>query len=73
MTMTLYNEDCLEGMKKLQNESIDTIISDPPYQLTSTRIYPKDTKIKEISEQLKKNVEENTAYGSAIGIMKILK
>ena len=66
MTMTLYNEDCLEGMKKLQNESIDTIISDPPYQLTSTRVYPKDTKIEDISEQLKRNVEENTAYGSAI-------
>ena len=62
----IYNMDCLEGLKLLDSESIDAIISDPPYQLTSTRVYPKDTKIEDISEQLKKNVEENTAYGSAI-------
>jgi len=27
----IYKEDCLEGMKKLPNESIDLIITDPPY------------------------------------------
>ena len=62
----IYNTDALEGLKQLDENSIDTIISDPPYQLTSTRVYGKETPISEISNQLKDNVEENTAYGSLI-------
>ncbi len=31
----VYNEDCLTGMQKLDTDSIDAIVSDPPYQLTS--------------------------------------
>ena len=27
----IYNEDCLETMKKMDNESIDFIITSPPY------------------------------------------
>ena len=27
----LYNEDCVEGMKKLENESIDLVVTSPPY------------------------------------------
>ena len=27
----IYNMDCLEGMKKLENESIDLIYLDPPF------------------------------------------
>lgn len=27
----IYNEDCLEGMKKLEDNSIDLIVTDPPY------------------------------------------
>lgn len=27
----IYNEDCLEGMKKIQDNSIDVILTDPPY------------------------------------------
>lgn len=27
----IYNGDCLEGMKKLNDESIDLIVTDPPY------------------------------------------
>lgn len=29
--MQLYNEDCLEGMKRIPDGSIDAIICDPPY------------------------------------------
>lgn len=32
----LYNMDCLEGMKQLDNESIDLIITSPPYNLGKT-------------------------------------
>lgn len=28
----IYNEDCLEGMKRISDESIDCILTDPPYQ-----------------------------------------
>ena len=31
----IYNTDALEGLKQLDENSIDAIISDPPYQLTS--------------------------------------
>jgi hypothetical protein len=29
----IYNEYCLEGMKKIPDRSIDTIITDPPYNI----------------------------------------
>ena len=29
----IYNEDCLKGMKKLPNKSVDLILTDPPYNL----------------------------------------
>lgn len=32
----IYNEDCLEGMKKIPSGSIDLIVSDPPYLLNNT-------------------------------------
>jgi len=29
----IYNEDCIVGMKKIKNESVDIIICDPPYNI----------------------------------------
>ena len=29
----IYNEDCIEGMKKLENNSIDLIVTSPPYNI----------------------------------------
>jgi site-specific DNA-methyltransferase (adenine-specific) len=29
----VYNEDCVEGMKKIKSESVDIIICDPPYNI----------------------------------------
>ncbi|UVD42583.1 putative adenine-specific DNA methyltransferase [Staphylococcus phage vB_SauM-V1SA22] len=26
----IYNEDCLEGMKKIPDNSVDLIVTDPP-------------------------------------------
>lgn len=31
----IYNEDCLTGMKKIDDESIDLLVTDPPYKVTS--------------------------------------
>ncbi|MCH9845008.1 MAG: site-specific DNA-methyltransferase [Alphaproteobacteria bacterium] len=33
MTYNLYNEDCLAGLDKIPDESIDLIVTDPPYCL----------------------------------------
>lgn len=30
----IYNEDCLEGMKKIEDKSVDLIITDPPYNIS---------------------------------------
>ena len=27
----LYNEDCAEGLKKLEAESVDLVVTSPPY------------------------------------------
>lgn len=32
-TNKIYNEDCVLGMKKIANESVDIIICDPPYNI----------------------------------------
>lgn len=29
----IYNEDCIQGMKKIKSESVDIIICDPPYNI----------------------------------------
>lgn len=34
---TIYNEDCLEGMKRIPDESIDMIICDLPYEKTKNK------------------------------------
>lgn len=31
----LFNADCLEVMKEMENESIDLIVTDPPYKVTA--------------------------------------
>lgn len=31
---TIYNEDCLEGMKRIADESVDLIVTDPPYLIS---------------------------------------
>ncbi|MEN0645448.1 site-specific DNA-methyltransferase [Alkalicoccobacillus gibsonii] len=32
-TVNLYNEDCIEVLKRIKNESVDLILTDPPYNL----------------------------------------
>lgn len=31
--MKIYNMDCLIGMRQMKNESVDLIITDPPYAM----------------------------------------
>ena len=50
----IYNEDCLEGMKKIPSKTIDLIVSDPPYIIDNSGggIYARDDKgyVKELDE-----------------------
>lgn len=32
---TIYNEDCLEGMKRISDESVDLVVTDPPYRIST--------------------------------------
>lgn len=31
-----YNEDCLIALKRLPDKSVDLIVTDPPYQISTT-------------------------------------
>ena len=33
MTRVILNQDCIEGMRELEDESVDIIICDPPYNI----------------------------------------
>ena len=53
----IYNEDCLEGMKKMKSGSVDLIITSPPYNLGNNhhtgnkRINPYEDNMKESEYQ----------------------
>jgi site-specific DNA-methyltransferase (adenine-specific) len=32
----IYNEDCLEGMKRMPDKSIDLVVADPPYNIQTS-------------------------------------
>ena len=36
ITNKVYNEDCLEALKRVPDKSVDCIITDPPYFLGMT-------------------------------------
>ena len=35
--MNIINGDCLEELKKLEDNSVDAVITDPPYGLSNTK------------------------------------
>ena len=35
MKMKLYNDDCMNIMKILEDNSVDLVVTDPPYKVTS--------------------------------------
>lgn len=56
----IYNEDCLEGMKKIDDKSIDMILCDLPYGTTACKwdtIIPFD----KLWEQYKRIIKDNCA------------
>ena len=56
--MKLYNGDCLEVMKSIQDKSIDAIITDPPYGTTNCKwdsVIPFDPMWKQLNRIIKDN------------------
>ena len=47
--ITLYNQDCIEAMSKLKAESIDLVITDPPYNLGNF-MKKRDTNLKKMRD-----------------------
>ncbi|GHV94427.1 hypothetical protein AGMMS50293_07470 [Spirochaetia bacterium] len=47
--ITLYNEDCIKGMKHIPDETIDLILTDPPYNLGQF-MQDRDTNLKKMRE-----------------------
>ena len=39
---TIYNEDCLEGMKRIPDKSVDLVVTDPPYLINYQTNYRKN-------------------------------
>jgi len=35
-TNKIYNEDCIEGLKKIEDNSIDFVLTDPPFKISQT-------------------------------------
>jgi len=57
---TIYNEDCLQGMKRIPDESVDAIICDLPYGTTACAwdsVIPFD----KLWEQYKRIIKPNGA------------
>lgn len=42
-TNIIYNEDCIKGLKRLPNKSVDCIITDPPYGINKKGIINDDS------------------------------
>ena len=64
---TIYNEDCLEGMKRIPDKSVDMILCDLPYGTTQNKwdvIIPFDLLWKEYERILKeRGVVVLTSHG----------
>jgi len=54
---SIHNGDCVEFLKELKTGSVDTIITDPPYQYLKHELdvaFPEKTVFKEFYRVLKK-------------------
>jgi len=63
----IYNVDCFEGMKQIPDNSIDLVLTDPPYGISKKGITNDDLELSEYKKWLKKVIDEidrvtNNAY-----------
>lgn len=57
----IYNEDCLEGMKKIDDKSVDCIITDLPYQQTSRNKWDTLIPFEPLWKQYERIIKDNGA------------
>ena len=57
----IYNEDCLEGMKKIDDKSVDAIITDLPYGQTSRNKWDSIIPFEPLWEQYERIIKDNGA------------
>ena len=57
---SIYNIDCVEGLKQLDNNSIDLIITDPPYLIENTKAGGKSELAKSIQHMNDELSSNNT-------------
>lgn len=74
MDLKLYNQDCLEGMKNLADNSIDLVVIDPPYIFEQTGGGGAfGTKKRKYSEEIYMSKSENLKFGFDFAILDELK
>ena len=49
-TNVIYNEDCIEGVKKLSDDSLDLVLTDPPYNASKSKIKSDTKNYKAVNE-----------------------
>ena len=60
MPYEIYNEDCLEGMKRIESGSVDMILTDSPYEITATP-FDKRLPFEPMWEQFRRVGKKNVA------------
>lgn len=60
MNYEIFNEDCLEGMKRIETGSVDAIICDPPFGITACE-WDKRIPFEPMWEQFKRVTKRNAA------------
>lgn len=60
----LYNEDSLTGLKRLENESVDCILTDPPYLYLKNQKLEREFDEKEFFNQCKRVLKKGRIYNS---------
>ena len=56
----IYNEECLEGMKKIPDKSVDMILCDLPYEVTALK-WDKIIPLDKLWEQYERIIKDNGA------------
>lgn len=51
--MTLYNDDCLKILRTMPDQSVDLVITDPPYEVSATNGGGSINKVKKLNQSLK--------------------
>ena len=74
----IYNEDCLEGMKRIKDKSIDMILADLPYGTTQNKwdtVIPLDLLWKQYNRIIKDNgaivLTAQTPFDKVLGVSNI--